>query len=76
MQITTVKCDACGATKQASNHWFMAIELDSAGGIGGFAIRPLEPERRHLYKIDLCSEQCAARAMSKAIGKQREVVKS
>jgi hypothetical protein len=76
----TFTCDACGATKQAVNHWWIARTLQK----GGFILHPwILPEE--LYDNDhighildrpevcgglvhLCGQECVSKWSSKIIG--------
>lgn len=78
-ELHTVTCDQCGVTKGEANHWFKAVAWE----VGHFEImhfnKPLlatlkeQPEHVTYAEIlHLCSEQCAAKAMSKAIGSGKD----
>jgi hypothetical protein len=68
MKFDGVKCDECGAIKRDVNHWFVAF-----GDADRFVVTRAEtsgylqlgPGERAL---DLCSESCCSKAMSRAIG--------
>ena len=71
MELKTVTCDECRTPKGLENHWFKAIR---SGGM--FQIAPADSDAGRvialaeglLQILDLCSENCAVKAMSKAIG--------
>jgi hypothetical protein len=68
MKFDGVKCDECGAIKKDVNHWFIAIGTAERFTVtlpetSGYL--QLGPGERAL---DLCSESCASKAMSRAIG--------
>lgn len=71
-EYTAFKCDVCGATKGEANHWFYAIATRTQFHVAPFVDRS-DLARRYIgtegaEPIDLCSEQCVAKAMSKTIG--------
>ncbi len=70
--LVTKQCDECGALKRESNHWFVALLSDR----GVFAIARSAAELLYLgldglagKALDLCSEQCAVKALSQSIKK-------
>jgi hypothetical protein len=67
-ELRTFTCDECGITKGKTNHWFMAKVWPR---INSFSIERWNEgvtARRSARVLHLCSESCAAKAMSKAIG--------
>lgn len=78
----TPYCDQCGRAKQEGNHWFRAVVIPRKL----FLLVPWEivftdqslddlaescPDlNEHMEDKHLCSESCAVKAMSKAIGQQ------
>ncbi len=68
--VNTVSCDECGAVRGEANHWFRALVFTFSGG-RKFIIQEWQVELTPPSgdtELHLCSEQCAAKAMSKAIG--------
>ena len=69
MDVTTQRCDVCRRLKAEANHWFAAFSAP-----GWFIV--LQPSARNTPRfpktknLDLCSESCVIKAMSKAIGVQ------
>ena len=68
MKFDGVKCDQCGALKKDTNHWFTAF-VDAPSKRFLIVVTDDNSESmRYTHKLDLCSESCAAKAMSIAIG--------
>lgn len=79
----TAYCDECGRAKAEGNHWFRAIleparlffivpwDEDLKRNEDGFDF-PLSKPTKVEAEIHLCSESCAVKAMSKAIGAAAE----
>lgn len=73
-QLNTVTCDVCGTVKHKANHWFKATQ-----GPGRFTVAQWDANYYSLSdspEIHLCSESCASKAMSKAIGATGNLEKS
>lgn len=79
----TAYCDECGSAKAEGNHWFHAIMIHNTLFMVGpwevsFEQWPSELAELNrqfnalMKEVDLCSESCAVKAMSKAIGQQGE----
>lgn len=72
-QLNTVTCDECGALKREANHWFKAI---ASKELHRFEICPFREEltgypENGKRELDLCSESCAVKVMSRAMGAPR-----
>lgn len=71
MELNTYKCDECPAIRKEANHWFKMTIIANAIIIQRWDMPELEGIPRnptHDKRLHLCSESCAAKAMSKAIG--------
>lgn len=71
-EFKTYVCDECGVEKREANHWFKAYPWHSGHfEIARWDANCVAPHDAPLVEriaLHLCSEQCAAKAMSKAIG--------
>ena len=72
-ELNTFRCDECPAIRKETNHWFKAIAAPGYVFLRKWdcglltEIRDLQM-RPGAIELHLCSESCAAKAMSKAIG--------
>jgi hypothetical protein len=69
-----VTCDVCGAQKQETNHWFVAVMEKTPIPDDIFLLSlhrtnnvVCEP---HEVKVDLCGEACVLKKVSELISKQ------
>lgn len=81
--IFSYQCDECGRHKGHANHWFVAA-LVGYDEMHGLHIQELsapwlmfgpwnELFARDSTSLHLCSEECAAKLLSKHLGKRPEV---
>lgn len=85
MRIETYKCDACGAEKRDSNHWWSLYRADHEKRI---VVVPLDAEFPHrpgqticcressmVYKrFHLCGEACVTKKLSEFMSPARPAV--
>jgi hypothetical protein len=75
--VNTQKCDECGILKREVNNWYHAVTIRGYFCVADKALS-LDDEYSAIEysegakRLDLCSESCAVKAMSKAIGRQSE----
>jgi hypothetical protein len=75
--VNTQKCDECGILKREVNNWYHAATIPGQFIITSWdrqsLLTILKPclENSDIKILDICSESCAVKAMSKAIGRQQ-----
>jgi len=72
-ELNTQTCDVCGTIRRDANHWFHAgvVKVTNLSRKSWqFVIAPWEGwlPAETVDHMHLCSENCAAKAMSKVIG--------